>query len=234
MDIWAMNADGTDLQRVTLDDADEWHPTLSPDGREVAYHSVRDGNREIYAAPLAGGPPRRLTDHPAKDWLPRWSPGGALVAFNSDRGGSQDVFVVPNRGGEARALTTEPSNDHNPVWSPDGRTLAFASNREGTDEVYLVPVTGGAPRRLTREGWDDVVPCLWARNGLLYVWARGREGRGYWAVRGDGKAVPLLEGGLARRQLGIAMATDGERLLFPVWERLSDLWVADLAPGAAR
>jgi Tol biopolymer transport system component len=231
MDIWTMTLDGTDLRRVSTDAADEWHPSLSSDGREVAFHSLRDGNREIYAAPVAGGPARRLTEHPAKDWLPRWSPAGALIAFNSDRNGSQDVFVVPAAGGEARALTSEPANDHNPIWSPDGRTIAFASNREGTDEVYLLPVEGGRARRLTRHRWEDVVPCLWSRDGVIYVWARGSGGRGYWAVRDDdGRASLILEGGVASRQLGIAMATDGRRLLFPVWERLADLWLAEVEP----
>jgi Tol biopolymer transport system component/DNA-binding winged helix-turn-helix (wHTH) protein len=232
MDIWTMNVDGSELRQVTADGADDWHPSLSPDGREVVFHSVRDGNREIYVARLAGGATRRLTEHPAKDWLPRWSPAGPLIAFNSDRRGNQDVFVISSNGGEPRALTTENSNDHNPIWSPDGRTLAFASNREGPDEVYLVPREGGAAPRLTRQGWEDVVPCLWSRyDGLIYAWARGGGHLpSYWVIRpDDGRARPILEGGLSSRQLGIAMATDGARLLFPVWERLSDIWVADLA-----
>jgi hypothetical protein len=81
-----------------------------------------------------------------------------------------------------------------------------------------------------------VVPCLWSRDGqLIYVWARGAEGRGYSAVRvSDGEAAALLQGGMASRQLGIAMASDGERLLFPVWERLSDLWIAEMHPGGSR
>jgi Tol biopolymer transport system component len=110
--------------------------------------------------------------------------------------------------------------------------VAFASNREGTDEIYAVSRDGGVPRRITQQRWEDAVPCLWSRrDGLIYVWARGGgHPPSYWAVRAeDGRAVLLLEGGLTTRQLGVAMATDGRRLLFPVWERLSDVWLAELA-----
>jgi Tol biopolymer transport system component len=232
MDIWTMRLDGAELRPVESHLADDWHPSLSPDGREVAFHSVRDGNREIYVVPVAGGAARRLTHHPAKDWLPRWSPHGDLIAFNSDRQGNQDVFVVPSHGGEPRALTHEAANDHNPIWSPDGRRLAFASNRDGPDEIYLAAVDGTSTRRLTRQAWEDVVPCLWPRHdGRIYAWARGAgHASGYWAVRtDDGRATLVLEGGLSFRQLGVALATDGRRLFFPVWERLSDVWLAQLA-----
>ena len=166
------------------------------------------------------------------------SPVVGTIAYSAFDGTSREwrLFTIDTDGtSDARISIELPGEAIHPDWSPDGARLAFASNRDGADEIYLLPAAGGAPRRLTSERWDDAVPCLWSRaDGIIYAWARGRAGRGYWAIRPrDGHVSLLLEGGLATRQLGVAIATDGHRLLFPVWERLSDLWVADLV-GAAR
>ena len=231
-DVWTMQADGSELRRVTDDPADEWHPSLSPDGTEAAFHRLLpDGNREIFTIVLAGGAPRRLTDRPAKDWCPRWSPDGRWIAFATDEHGNQDIALVAPTGGDVHVLVRSMGNDHNPLWSPDAASIVFASNREGSEELYTILRTGGRPTRLTREGWDDLVPLCWRDAAEpIYVWARG-GGRpaGYWAVDArSGKAEPVLSSHLSRRQLGIALGSDSRRVLFPAWERLADLWLAEL------
>jgi Tol biopolymer transport system component/DNA-binding winged helix-turn-helix (wHTH) protein len=231
-DVWTMLADGSDLRRVTDDAADEWHPSLSPDGTQAAFHRLLpDGNREIFAIGLAGGPARRLTDRRAKDWCPRWSPDGRWIVFATDEHGTQDIAIVAPTGGDVQLLVRGTGNDHNPLWSPDGASVVFASNREGSEELYTILRTGGRPARLTREGWDDLVPLSWRdAKEPIYVWARG-GGRpaGYWAVDpASGKAEPILSSHVSRRQLGVSLGGDGRRVLFPAWERLADLWLAEL------
>jgi TolB protein len=230
-ELWAMEMDGRQLRRVTAPPFDKWHPSLSPNGQLVAFHQLREGNRDICTVPTGGGVLKCLTDHPAKDWLPRWSPDGELILFGSDRTGNQDVFLVPAPGGEVRQITNDPANDHNPIWSPDGRYVAFGSNRHGPDEIYVVGRNGGVARRLTRQSWIDVVPLDWsAARDEMYVWARGGgHAVGYWTVNAaTGTAHLMLAGSLTSRQLGVSLRSDGRRLYFPVWERLADLWLAEL------
>jgi TolB protein len=62
--------------------AAELKPAWSPDGRELAFMSNRDGNFDIYVMNANGGDVRRLTDPPGIDSVPSWSPRGERIAFD--------------------------------------------------------------------------------------------------------------------------------------------------------
>src|SRR6059058_4696717 len=60
-DVWLVAAEGGRAERLTSDRAPALRPKLSPDGSQVAWASRRDGNPEVYVAPVDGGPATRLT-----------------------------------------------------------------------------------------------------------------------------------------------------------------------------
>ena len=82
----------------------EANPEASPDGRQVAFMSRRDGNWEVYVINLDGSDLRRLTHNPANDGLPTWSPDGRFLAFVSDRTGQWAVWIIASDGGEPHKL----------------------------------------------------------------------------------------------------------------------------------
>ncbi|MFL5434279.1 MAG: TolB family protein, partial [Myxococcales bacterium] len=70
-------------------------PSVSPDGRKIAFMSDRDGDIEIYVMNLDGSNPTRLTRSPGRDAHPEWSPDGRKIYFQSPRdGGVPQVFVM--------------------------------------------------------------------------------------------------------------------------------------------
>jgi tetratricopeptide (TPR) repeat protein len=95
-------ADGSHPRQVVAGTT-ETNPEASPDGRQVAFMSRRDGNWEIYVTSLDGSSPRRLTQDPASDGLPTWSPDGQYIAFVSDREGQWAIWVMrPDGSGQRR------------------------------------------------------------------------------------------------------------------------------------
>ncbi|MEP6882889.1 MAG: S9 family peptidase [Dokdonella sp.] len=127
----------SDLARV----ADLAEPTLSTDGRTVAY-SVTTSNLEadqaqsdLWRVRYDGTGLVRLTqtlDH--NEWRPRWSPDSSQLAFLADRPRDSDeakedattqVWMMPSGGGEARRLTDFSDGIEDFVWSPDGKQLAL-------------------------------------------------------------------------------------------------------------
>ena len=62
---------GTTTQ-VTHGEGVEFDPTLSPDGKRVAWRSIRNDNEEVRVANVDGTNVRNLTRHPAADYAPAW------------------------------------------------------------------------------------------------------------------------------------------------------------------
>ena len=75
-DIYVMNADGSDLKRLTHDPVVEWAPSWSPDGKEIIFQRVISGENdsEIYIMNADGSDKRRITNNSEYDGQPDWSP----------------------------------------------------------------------------------------------------------------------------------------------------------------
>lgn len=87
-------------------------PAVSPNGKQIAFMSRRDGNWNIYVVNSDGTGLKQLTDDPANDGLPTWSPDGKVIAFVSDRGGPWAVWaVLPGGSGNRQLFTMEGTPD---------------------------------------------------------------------------------------------------------------------------
>ena len=96
-EIYVMNADGSNVERLTYSGGGNFGPVWSADGRKIAFTSDRDGNREIYVMNADGSNVERLTHHDAYDFGPAWSPDGTKIAFSSWRDGNFEIYVVRYR-----------------------------------------------------------------------------------------------------------------------------------------
>lgn len=93
-------------------------PTWSPDGTQIAFHSSRDGNKEIYVMNADGSGLTRLTDNAASDLRPAWSPDGTRIAFSSNRDGNMEIYVMGSSGSNPTNLTNNLAEDTNAAWHP--------------------------------------------------------------------------------------------------------------------
>ena len=133
---------------------------FSPDGRRVAFESMRSGERlEIWLAAPDGSNPVQLTRGPGR-WQgsPSWSPDGRRIAFDSQgEDGRWDLWTIDVDGGAPRKLTQHPGDENVPRWSRDGQWISFTSERDGLAGIWRVPADGGAEESLARTGvWFGV------------------------------------------------------------------------------
>jgi serine/threonine protein kinase len=136
-------------------------PQLSPDGRRVAFCSVRSGTNEVWIAEADGSNPTQLTRGQGQ-WQgsPRWSPDGRRIAFDAqNEDGRFDIWIIDADGGSPRRLTHGPRSENVPIWSRDGRFIYFSAQAEGSPppggegfDVWRIPVEGGAEERITHGG----------------------------------------------------------------------------------
>jgi eukaryotic-like serine/threonine-protein kinase len=129
LNIWVMDTEKKDKRQITDDPYDEDEPTLSGDGKLIAWRSMRDDT--IYVRAVAGGPVRAV----AKPGLaPRLSPDGTHIAYysgvESQRTAPGRVWVVPTAGGNASEIAPGFADARLPAWSPDGKSILFRGARE--------------------------------------------------------------------------------------------------------
>jgi hypothetical protein len=157
--------------RLTENREGNFEPSLSADATAVVFSSSRDGDAEIYRAPVRGGAAARLTAFHKDDWSPLWSPDGANVAFLSDREGPPRLFLMAPDGTAQRRATEETDVDiaeDVPRWSPDGKQLAFARGGGMKQSLAVLDVASGKTRVLTPEGFTDS-DAAWSPDGAHFV-----------------------------------------------------------------
>ena len=124
-------------------------PSLSPDGRSLAFVSSASGIPQVWVMPLDGsGEPRQLTDlsDPVQSVL--WSPAGNWLAYDVAPGGGLNVqiYVMRSDGSASRRLTPGGQDNNNlDGWTDDGRRLLVGSNvrdAASIDALLLDPETG--------------------------------------------------------------------------------------------
>ncbi|MFE2753766.1 hypothetical protein ACFXGA_17400 [Actinosynnema sp. NPDC059335] len=177
-DLWLVGAAGGEPRRLTDTDADESWPTFSPDGSQVAYSGDRDGGREIYRRPVAGGPETRVTDEPVGDAdEPAWNPVDGRIAYTLRVDGVPRVRVLSGTGVGTPLLGGDQAawRGHWPAWLPDGTRLLFLSLDQTCSctadpaavKVYRADTAPGLPltappdvllgenRQLSSPSWQD-------------------------------------------------------------------------------
>lgn len=143
-DIFIMDADGSNVRRLTDSPGYDGGPFFSPDGERILWRrfDASGMNADIFTMKLDGSDVRRLTDFKAMSWAPFFHPSGKYVVFTSNKLGFEnfELFLVDAAGGrEPVRVTFTPGFDGLPVFSPDGKKLSWASGRtsDGKSQIFL-------------------------------------------------------------------------------------------------
>jgi TolB protein len=78
-----MNVDGSNVQRLTDDPAEDMRPSWSPDGARIVFSRMQDENWDLYVTDIDDKNLRRLTESDNNEFCPIWSPDGSQIAYMS-------------------------------------------------------------------------------------------------------------------------------------------------------
>ena len=130
--VYVVPIEGGTPKQITEKSPSYWHG-WSPDGKTLAYTGQRDGDFDIYTAPVKGGPETRLTTAKGLDDGPEYSPDGTYIYFNSERSGSMQIWRMKPDGSAQERVTNDESNDWFPHISPDGKWMVFLAYEKGVN-----------------------------------------------------------------------------------------------------
>lgn len=147
-DIHVVGVDGSGMRRISDCRGTCTYPSVSPDGRHVAYRRVfatpaydwrlreNTSNSEIVVAGIDGSSERVLASSPAFDGWPAWSPDGQWIAFASNRARvpfAGQVYAVRPDGSDLRQLTSGAWSHAQPAWASDSKRLYAYRFQESAD-----------------------------------------------------------------------------------------------------
>jgi eukaryotic-like serine/threonine-protein kinase len=178
-EIYVMDDDGSNPQQLTDNNAADSHPAWSPNGRQIAFASDRDGNNNIYIMEADGSNPQQITDNDENNIWPIWSPDGSQIVFMASPDEIWEIYMMDADGGNLQQLTDNDMSALLPAWSPDGSQIAFASDRDGNHEIYIMEVDGSNVQRLTNNSEDDFVGG-WSPDGTRIVFNSAIDGN--WEI----------------------------------------------------
>jgi Tol biopolymer transport system component len=174
---------GPSIHRQVTFTGKETTPTLSPDGRRIAYVSAHSPNRKVVVQAVDGGDAVEVFSAPEAGAL-RWSPDSSELMFWARGGEKTGLYIVPRSGGGARRLGGGPVVA---CWSPDGSTIALAAFV--ARQIGFINRLGQQQRSIALQGVNGWIYDLdWSpvHGRLLFVVNDDAQRPSVWTIRPDG------------------------------------------------
>jgi Tol biopolymer transport system component len=155
MEIYAMDADGGNIRRLTETLGYDGGPFFSADGRRIVWRQfdLTGQVAEIWTMRPDGSDKRQITRLGVMSWAPYFHPSGDYIVFaNNAQGYSNfELYLVDSAGAREPVRVTDSAGfDGLPVFTPDGKRLAWASGRtpDKQAQIFIADWDDAAARRL--------------------------------------------------------------------------------------
>ncbi len=235
VDIWAMNADGTNLTRLTTNPATDDEPSFSADGKKILFTSNRsnsrdnifvmnaDGSNQTQITNVAGGTTSDGNNNAV------FNPSGTKIAFIGTRRISgnthRNLFLMNPDGTNQTQLTfftTDFNFAANPNFNQDGTRIVFDSQRGNisisNQDIYTINPDSTNETRLTTATAQDTDPS-YNRDGSKIVFLSRRDGNSeVYTMNADGTNQTRLTN-TTDQELDPTFTPDGAKIAF---RRFSD------------
>lgn len=171
-DLFVMDVDGRNPQRLTTSAGTEGEPVWSPDGRRIVFTgTAREGPPQLFSVQPDGTGLRQLTEGKGGSHSATVSPDGRQLAFISSREGKPELYVMPLDGGAARRLTRTGDKEAEPRYLPDGTLIYVVSRGKGS---RVMRTANGGETAVAFETEQPIASLAVSRDGRRVAYVTGR------------------------------------------------------------
>lgn len=156
----------------------------SPDGKELAFIGLRNGDYNVFVISVDGGKEKQLTHTSYHEDGSDYTVCGKYIWFNSDRSGNMQLWRMGRDGSNPEQMTYDAWVDWFPHPSPDGKWIVFLSYEPGTEGhpanknvvLRIMPAEGGEPQTLTElfGGQGTINVPSWSPNSRKFAFVSYR------------------------------------------------------------
>ncbi len=204
-DLWTVPVEGGPVRRLTTNPGTESSPSVSPDGRQLAFLSTPARGEETDLmvveigsdGSLRGAPLNLTADWDLRPGSPEWTADGQALRFGAGIGGNSHLFRISVEGGPVEQVTSGDRRLSGFSFSGDDQILAFVATDAVTpSELYVGSGDGSMEQKATgfNDAWLRDVALMPAEN-LSWAVDDGTEVEG-WVIRPmgyqEGRSYPLV------------------------------------------
>jgi tricorn protease len=241
-DVWKAPLAGGQAQRLTTHGAAETHPSISPDGKWIAFSASYEGAQEAYVMPANGGQPKRLTFENGGVFVLGWTNDGEVLFTTQNSTGPSAhrvVAAIDPKSLQQRVFPLADANDA--VLDDSGKTIYFTRFGLVLTNDNVKRYRGGAHAQLWKFNLDakgEATPVfkddannkrpMWWKGRLYFVSDSGGADN-VWSSKSDGSD---RKAHTSHKDWDVRGAALGDGRI--VYQLGADLRVLDLASGADR
>lgn len=163
---------GKPWQVTSLPEGAQGSPTISPDGKRIAFVSNKEGATRIYATdvphPHASAKELKLkllTKKNRENTCPVWSPDGTKIAYSAKVQGTRQIWIYDFKTGSETQLTTGGADKENASWAPNSLHLVYHASTQNASELYLIDLNRREAEKITSGYGEKRFPAWEPKEG---------------------------------------------------------------------
>lgn len=180
-EIYAVDFDGFNVERLTKDASVALSPAWAPNGKNIVYTSYAERNPDLVMIDSFGKNRRPILRVYGLNAAPSWSPDGSRIALVLSKDQNSEIYTADKKLKLTR-LTHHFNIDTSPSWSPDGKQIVFTSDRSGTaaPQIYIMSSEMGDEGKIERISFDSSYNDnpVWSPDGDKIAYS-ARVGKGF-------------------------------------------------------
>jgi len=193
-EIYASDLDGYNLQRLTNYNSITLSPSISPDGRYLAYTTYAKGRPYLYIIDRQTKKEVYVDSETGMKTGTAWRDKNTF-AYSFTSGRKSTIYMVDVTTGTKRPIVSGDGIYASPSFSPDGSKVVYVSDIHGSPQIFMTDIATGVTKRLTFFGSYNVSPNF-SPKGDLIVFVSKVEGAFEICVMNiDGSNPRLLTNG---------------------------------------